>query len=590
MRQALRLVWLVGLLMATPVLAQTIMERLVTPGPLASAHARLESSCDNCHSSFRKEAQNGKCVACHKGVGSDISSRTRYHGKSSAARTGTCKSCHSEHQGRNYALIKLNRSTFNHNLTDYPLEGAHRQVDCTQCHGRGNNYRGITKACIGCHKDDDPHNGQLGRNCQDCHSVAGWKQVSSFDHSRTGFSLSGAHRQATCLSCHTNQRWQGLSRTCAGCHRTDDVHRGSRGSNCAECHSTSNWAAATFDHTGTGFPLIGGHAATSCASCHGQGNSKPKPAQDCSSCHAKDDVHQGSVGTECATCHDARGWTRIRFEHDRLTDFALRGAHRSASCSSCHQPKMQVLEPGRACFDCHVQDDQHQGRNGTDCERCHGETSWSEVDFNHDTMTRFLLRGKHALAKCETCHVQPADEVKLSLECGSCHTEDDVHTGRLGANCGRCHNSEDWVTQVRFDHDLTRFPLLGKHSQLACADCHADAGYQAKGTSCASCHRDEHHQGALGDPVECRDCHNTVDWSAWSFDHDRATSFPLSGAHKGLICSACHALRGDPAELGSACVDCHRREDVHRGGFGEDCARCHVTTSFDRIILPEGQY
>jgi hypothetical protein len=42
----------------------------------------------------------------------------------------------------------------------------------------------------------------------------------------------------------------------------------------------------------------------------------------------------------------------------------------------------------------------------------------------------------------------------------------------------------------------------------------------------------------------------------------------------------------DPAKLGRECVSCHRRQDVHRGGFGEDCDRCHVTSSFREIVMP----
>ena len=129
MRRALHLVWLVALLMATPLLAQSIVERLITPGPLASAHAKLESKCDSCHSSFKKEAQNSKCTDCHKGVGADIAARKGYHGKFTPARTQSCKSCHSDHKGRSYALIRLDRNGFDHGLTDYPLEGAHKQVN-----------------------------------------------------------------------------------------------------------------------------------------------------------------------------------------------------------------------------------------------------------------------------------------------------------------------------------------------------------------------------------------------------------------------------------------------------------------------------
>jgi hypothetical protein len=38
--------------------------------------------------------------------------------------------------------------------------------------------------------------------------------------------------------------------------------------NCTNCHNTTNWTTATFDHSTTGFALINGHASVACASCH----------------------------------------------------------------------------------------------------------------------------------------------------------------------------------------------------------------------------------------------------------------------------------------------------------------------------------
>lgn len=585
MRRALALVWLLCVVLAVPVSAQSIMERLITPGPLASGHAKLESKCDSCHSSFRKEAQNSKCLACHTGIRADIASKKRYHGKYAPARTKACKTCHSDHKGRGYDLIRLNRNGFNHDLTAYPLTGAHAKVSCTSCHGKGDNYRGITRVCANCHKTDDPHGGKLGRNCQTCHATGGWKAIKPFDHGATGFALSGAHARANCMSCHQGQRWKGLPASCVSCHAKDDAHKGSRGTNCASCHTTSAWRAVTFDHHSTGFPLIGGHAAATCAGCHGPGNANKHPSRSCFDCHAKDDSHKGQNGTQCQSCHTPRSWRQIVFDHDRLTDFPLKGAHRRTACEGCHTQPPKAASPPVTCFGCHMADDSHKGGNGQDCGRCHGETDWKKVDFDHDTMTDFPLRGQHAKAKCEACHVRPTSELKLSTECGSCHEKDDVHEGGLGKQCGRCHDSTDWKAKVHFDHELTRFPLLGKHAAVECKDCHASKTYAVKGTSCASCHADEYHKGALGKPAACGTCHNTVDWKAWSFDHDKQTDFALDGKHKGLICSACHSRPGDPAKLGSQCVDCHRRDDIHRGNFGEDCARCHVTDSFRQITM-----
>jgi len=589
MRRALHLVWMLCLLAATPALAQSIMERLITPGPLAAGHARLESNCNSCHSSFRKEAQNAKCTSCHKGVGSDIASRTRFHGKFVPARSGACKSCHSEHKGRGFALIRLDRTSFNHNLTDFPLTGGHARVTCTSCHGSGSNYRGITRVCADCHKSDDPHRGQLGRNCQTCHTVDGWKQLRPFNHANTGFALTGAHSRTGCVSCHAGQRWKGLGQTCISCHTRDDVHKGSRGANCASCHTTTAWRAVAFDHASTGFPLIGDHATATCAGCHGPGNANRHPLRTCIACHARNDVHKGQNGTDCASCHNPRSWKQTSFDHDRMTKFPLKGAHRKAVCESCHKQSPKIAKPPVTCFGCHAADDTHKGGNGQDCERCHTAATWKSVNFNHNTMTRFPLSGKHAQARCEACHTRPPKELKLSAECGSCHAKDDAHAGKLGNACGRCHVSTDWKTKVRFDHALTRFPLLGKHAGVVCAGCHVDRTFAAKGITCASCHKDEHHQGTLGTPAPCKDCHNVVDWKAWSFDHDRQTHFALTGRHKGLICSACHGRAGDPAKTGSQCVDCHRRNDIHHGGFGDDCERCHVTSSFREIIFHGSQ-
>lgn len=586
MRALLRLAALLCVMLATPVMAQTIFERLITPGDLSQGHARLESRCDSCHSSFRKEAQNGKCLACHTGVGSDISKGMRFHGKFGPARRQICKSCHSEHKGRGFSLIQLDRSSFNHTLTDYPLAGAHARAPCAGCHGKGNNYRGISRDCVSCHAKKDPHRGQLGKACQTCHTPSDWKEIEGFDHGRTGFGLTGAHRTAGCMACHGGQKWKGLGTSCISCHAREDAHNGSRGTSCSNCHTTSAWRAVTFNHATTGFPLIGGHAAAACTGCHGSGNARPHPARTCIGCHAGDDVHKGANGTDCASCHTPRAWRQVSFDHDRMTQFPLKGAHRNVECGSCHKQPPKLAKPPVACIGCHAADDAHKGGNGRDCERCHVETAWKKVEFNHNTMTRFPLTGKHAQARCEACHVKPADVVKLSTDCGSCHAAKDPHAGKLGRSCGRCHDSTDWKAKVRFDHDLSRFPLLGRHAQLQCSACHVDKTYSAKGVTCASCHEDSHHRGGLGSPAQCRNCHNTTDWKAWSFDHDKKTDFPLTGRHKGLICSACHARAGDPARLGTDCIGCHRRDDRHHGGFGEDCAKCHVTTGFDAIIMP----
>jgi hypothetical protein len=38
----------------------------------------------------------------------------------------------------------------------------------------------------------------------------------------------------------------------------------------------------------------------------------------------------------------------------------------------------------------------------------------------------------------------------------------------------------------------------------------------------------------------------------------------------------------DPTHPSQQCVDCHSRDDIHRGGFGPDCGQCHGTDAFDQ--------
>ena len=565
--------------------AQSTMEKLITPGPLSAAHAKLESKCQSCHTSFAREAQNGKCLACHKGIASDVQKFSGFHGKSTA-RSQSCKTCHSEHLGRKFALISFKRNTFNHNLTDYPLVGGHVKATCAGCHGNGNQYRGTTTTCATCHAKKDPHLGRLGRNCQGCHSVFDWKKPLPFNHAKTGFALVGEHRTATCMSCHAGQRWKGLPQQCVSCHAKSDVHRGSRGTNCASCHSPASWKAATFNHNrDTSFPLSGRHALATCAGCHGANNTIRKPQRTCYACHASDDSHKGSRGTNCAECHSSSSWKSVDFNHNKDTRFALIGAHAATSCAGCHGANNNIKKPPLTCVGCHQEDDSHKGRNGPDCAKCHNSKDWKITQFNHDTMTKFALKGAHKPVLCEACHKEPTHVKLPPTECVGCHIDDDAHSGRMGTDCGNCHNVDSWKDEVLFDHELTRFPLAGKHAAVTCEQCHADKSFTSKGITCQSCHADDHHAGSLGAAPTCAKCHNVNGWKNWSFDHDVETAFILTGRHKGLICAACHKKGVEPKDTPSECGTCHQRDDIHDGNFGPKCDKCHTTENFKEIFM-----
>lgn len=446
LRQALVLLVLgLGLIFLTPAQgrAESWFEHLVMPGELAEAHAKLQTNCQNCHKSFSQGSQPELCLACHKNVAADVAAQTGFHGHSPEATALACASCHSDHQGRDFNLVRLDPETFDHTRTDFPLTDAHARVPCASCHAAGKKFAAVSSACADCHKEADPHKGALGPDCGACHTGSRWTEIKGFDHGKTKFALNGQHARLNCDACHVAQTWKGLPVDCAGCHQIDDVHKAR-------------------------FP-------------------------------------------DCATCHAVEKWSQVRFDHDRDTKFALKGKHRKVECETCHQP-------------------------GT----------------------------------------EPA---KAPQDCAGCHQKDDVHKASLGPDCAACHTVEGWDQGVVFDHDLTRMPLLGQHAVVPCDGCHVTKVFNEADPACVTCHADKDvHKAALGSG--CGDCHTPNGWAFWRFDHGASTDFPLTGAHQGLVCAACHLPGSEPAKVAVACVSCHQKADVHKGGFGTRCETCHDTTSF----------
>jgi hypothetical protein len=97
---------------------------------------------------------------------------------------------------------------------------------------------------------------------------------------------------------------------------------------------------------------------------------------------------------------------------------------------------------------CHLKDDKHKARYGTECQSCHNARHWDLWTFDHAKRTRFVLDGAHATVACERCHTQPAPKGKLAAalatNCLSCHRRDDVHDGAFGNACDQCHTTDQW--------------------------------------------------------------------------------------------------------------------------------------------------
>jgi hypothetical protein len=175
-----------------------------------------------------------------------------------------------------------------------------------------------------------------------------------------------------CHACHTAPvATQHLDTSCIACHRASDVHSGKLGRACDACHTPQGWrSSVAFDHDLTSFPLVGLHVAVPCEQCHVTRAYKGI-SRDCHGCHRADDVHNASLGKDCARCHSTNGWRIWEFNHGKETGFALTGAHAKQVCANCHRQPADEVKLDSSCASCHASDDVHLGQYGRQCQRCH---------------------------------------------------------------------------------------------------------------------------------------------------------------------------------------------------------------------------
>lgn len=606
--------------------APAALAQWISPGPLAEGHAKLDdvATCEKCHAPG-KRVEAARCLACHTEVAIPLSLGRGYHARLIRESGKGCESCHSDHHGRAYPLIRWSPPpAFDHGKeVGFGLTGAHARIACEACHEHRPRYMGEPTMCIGCHKD--PHAGTLGRSCESCHDTNAFKPAPRFDHAKTKFPLENKHAGVACTSCHKPVAQGRLdfaikdAGRCSTCH--GDPHGGRTAlSPCTDCHTTVGWRDVKNlppAHSPAGWPLVGKHAGVACTDCHGP-SLTAKVSSTCATCH--EDVHKGRFGPKCESCHNEAGWKQVKltgFDHSR-TRYPLEGRHQQVRCEKCHRPaggkttwKGLTFDRCDRCHQPHHQETFASAR-ATECEACHTVQGFMPSTFTSDAhaRARFALEGSHLAVPCESCHLRAAPAATpLALgvkPCAACHA--DPHAGQFdaqmadGRSCAACHSTTGWAKDA-FDHDATAFPLRGVHAAAACESCHTGNPIRYKGlaTTCEGCHRDPHLGQLAARP--CVACHSEAAWAIAPFDHAGLTGYVLDGRHAPLACEACHDTRtladGTTVEhfdLGyQACADCHanphraagKRVNPHAGvpDIGGNCADCHVTANWR--VLPE---
>jgi len=518
---------------------------------LTGKHAVV--ACENCH-------QNAHDLTGFKSLAQDCSSCHQADDPHEGTLGTDCASCHTPDGWK--------PTSFDHNRSVFKLTEGHVNVACEKCH-LDKLFKDTPTDCFSCHKQDDPHGGVLGTDCASCHKPVTWKDI-TFDHSTAAFALAGKHAVVACLDCHKDISFKGAPSACASCHM--DVHAGQMGMDCAKCHNPSNWKDVNFDHSQTGFKLVGSHKNAACSSCHANGVYKGTPS-NCYACHAAKDAHNGQFGTDCGSCHNPSGWKDVNFDHGK-TGFPLAGAHVGVQCTACHVNGI-YKGTSKDCVACHVSKDAHNGQFGTICSTCHNTSSWKNVTFDHST-TKFPLVASHSNVSCKSCHSNGVFK-GTPTNCYACHASKDNHNGQFGTDCGACHKPTKW-SDVNFNHNNTAFPLSGKHLNVQCNACHANGVYRGTPTNCYACHASkDNHNGQFG--TNCGSCHSPSGWGNVTFNHNN-TSFPLVGKHANLNCSKCHG-NGVYKGTSNQCVACH--EDKHNGQNGTDCGACHTPTDWGKV-------
>jgi hypothetical protein len=368
-------------------------------------------------------------------------------------------------------------------------------------------------------------------------------------------------------------------------------------SNCASCHK-----------------LASGQATFKCLDCHMEVS---KRLAEGKGLHATYHLSPGS-SQECVRCHSEHNgedlplikWDPKTFDH-RQTGYALEGKHAGVTCNRCHtaqhisaamRPLIKIRDLNRSflgvatdCVGCHQ--DQHNGRLGTNCQQCHNTAEWKNVSQFDHAKTRYPLTGMHAQVTCAKCHTPGPDNKPRFAglpfgKCSDCHR--DPHKGSFTQACQSCHNTGGWkkvsvaAISERFDHSKTKYPLLGKHAEVQCSQCHANGDFKKTLAfeKCSDCHRPSPHGTQFSkraDAGECSSCHNLQGFkpSTYGLKEHATSAYPLEGKHAAVQCAQCHIPKGKDTLFKiefQRCTDCH--SDQHAGQFASapyfnGCERCH---------------
>jgi nitrate/TMAO reductase-like tetraheme cytochrome c subunit len=475
---------------------------------------------------------------------------------------------------------------FDHLTTGFELDGVHRDLPCESCHLNAV-FRGTPRNCGTCHIKGSLFNATpktqthvlTSNNCAACHNTISFRPQVHFDHAEAMGSCVSCHNgiiatgkgpthpatSDNCAACHTVMSWNPPSAVdhtqiplavagfCIICHNGSAATGKNKGHiatslECGDCHLTTTWLGANFDHTGI---------TSGCASCHNgtkavgkQGNHMPT-TNLCESCHTT------GIGTKTPS------WVPSKFDHTQMTTVN--------TCLPCHNGTVKIttgIVSGLPVS--HV-----PLSSGTpDCILCHGNNpaaeTWTVLAADIPTLHTKLNTGN-----CLLCHGGqtfagvPAPFIPMSISGVSPYKKAPLAPPHIpvmaGTDCSACHGPA--YRAGGFGPATAMSATTHQFVSTTCDTCH-DTGksfYVGSGTPLQL--RPADHVNS-NDPrmatSDCSVCHTTKDWIS--------TAMPVGHMPNpsNLSCLTCHTKSPSdytPATLAANSV-------LHTGITG-NCGLCH---------------
>ena len=273
---------------------RAVWQASVAPGALSQSHAFLSNQCTACHTPVAG-VEPTLCITCHANNTALLQRQpTVFH-----ASIQVCSGCHAEHQ----ATVRV-PTTMDHSLL---ARVGHQELAATRRTGAVPlDDREVAAGSVA----------QSSRGAAPLLAPAPAPGSGSAS-AAPGGALEGCGGSGDCSAARPIAEPLGARRLpvvhpgiaanesmleCVSCHASKDRHQGLLGTDCAQCHATTQWTIAKFVHPSA--------RSTECAQCH-----KPPPSHNMmhfSMMSAPLARQPNAKLDQCFLCHQTTSWNDIK--------------------------------------------------------------------------------------------------------------------------------------------------------------------------------------------------------------------------------------------------------------------------------------